>query len=148
MRKLIASKLSTLHPLDMMFRGMLLSIGLLFFAFAAWQAIGSLLVIGSYDKYTAEVKRCESDGPSSAKFNFYQCDVRYQTAGGRRSASIDKLLLTYDEGDTVDIYIGRGEQYSVHAGGFLGLWAIPTLLTIIGLGFVGFGFWPTKDKQM
>lgn len=148
MLQIITAKISQLYPLEILFRGTLLSLGLMFFGFAAWQAIGSIGIVGSHDRYTAEVKRCEPDGAPGARFRFYQCEVKYRSDHGNHSASIDKLLSKYAVGDQVDIYIGRGEQYSVHAGGFLGLWAIPTLLTIIGSVFAGVGVWPVRDTKV
>ncbi len=147
MRKLIVDKLSKLHPLEVLFRGTLLSLGMLFLGFAAWQAMVSIGIVQTYDRYTAAVKRCRSDGAPSARFNFYECDVTYRSAAGRHSASVDKLLFSFDEGDEVEIYIDRGEQYSIKPGGFVGLWAIPTLLTIMGTLFVGFGVWPIKTHK-
>lgn len=147
MLKRISELLSKVHPLEMLFRGGVLGIGMLFFAFALWQATASIQIIGTYDKYKAEVKRCYSDGSPNTRFKFYECEVKYRSADGLHSASIDKLLLRYDEGEQVDIYFSRGEQYSVHAGGFGGLWAIPTLQTIIGAIFVVFGLWPSKKQK-
>lgn len=145
--KFVSDRLSKMHPLDVLFRGIILSLGLLFFAFAAWQAVGSIRTIMTYDKYSAEVKSCRSDSSPNARFSFYSCDVKYQVDSGRRSATVDKLLFSYDEGDQMDIYIGRGEQYSVRAGGFVGLWGIPTLLSVIGTAFFGFAVWPGKVKK-
>ena len=147
MRKLVVDRQTRLYSLEILFRGMLLSIGSLILGFAAWQAIVSIGVIQTYDRYTAEVKRCRSDGSPSARFNFYECDVTYRSAAGRHSASVDKLLFSFDEGDEVEIYIGRGEQYSIKPGGFAGLWAIPTLLTIMGTLFVVGGVWPIKKRK-
>lgn len=148
MPRLIIDKLSKLHPLEVLFRGMVLSLGGIFFSFAAWQTIKSVGIIQSYDKFTAEVIRCDTDGAPNSRFSFYQCDVKYRSAQGSHSASIDKLLSKYSVGEQVDIYISRGEQYSVHPGGFLGLWAIPTLLTIIGSVFAGVGVWPISDPKV
>lgn len=147
MLQIITAKLSKWHPLEVLFRGMWLCLGLLLFGFAVWQTLGSISIISSHDKYTAEVRRCDTDGAPSSRFNFYQCDVKYRSDQGNHSASIGKLLSKYSVGDEVDIYIGRGEQYSVKAGGFLGLWAIPTLLTIIGCLFAGFGLWPFRGHR-
>lgn len=143
---LVADRLSKMHPLEILLRGIVLSIGLLLFAFAVWQAIRSIGTIMTHDRYLSEVKSCRSDGSPNARFNFYSCDVKYQVDSGRRSASVNKLLFSYDEGDRLDIYIGKGEQYSVRAGGFVGLWGIPTLLTGIGTMFFAFAVWPSKEK--
>ena len=148
MRRLIIDKLSKLHPLEVLFRVIVLSIGVVFFSFAAWQAIESIRIIQSYDKYKAEVKRCDTDGAPNSRFSFYQCDVKYRSAEGSHSATIDKLLSKYSVGEQVDIYIGRGEQYSVHSGGFFGLWAIPTLLATIGCVFAAFGLWPNRETRV
>ena len=148
MLQIITAKLSKWHPLEVLFRGMWLCLGLMFFGFAVWQTLESISIIGSHDKYTAEVRRCDTDGAPSSRFNFYQCDVKYRSDQGNHSASIGKLLSKYSVGDEVDIYIGRGEQYSVKAGGFLGLWAIPTLLSIIGSVFAGIGLWPARNTEV
>ena len=136
-----------MHPLEILLRAMFISIALFFFAFAAWLAFGSIRTIATHEKFVAEVRECRVNGSPSARLQTYDCEVRYQSSMGRHSATIDNLLLKYDPGEQVDIYLGSGSMYSVKAGGFIGLWAIPTLLTIFGSIFFGYGVWPNKEVK-
>lgn len=135
-----------MHPLEKIYLGMLAFIALIFFGFAAWQAIGSVRIISTHERALAEVRRCNTSGGSGGKFALYHCEVKYQSAQGRHSASVDKLLLKYGEGDKIDIYYSTGPEYSVKAGGFVGLWGVPTLLTVIGCIFMGSGLWRFRRK--
>ncbi len=137
---------STAHPLELTLRGLFASIAILLFSFAAWQTFLSILTTKTHTKQTATVTSCHVVGSPNAKFSTYACEVKYQTLMGRRSATIDKLLIKHNPGDTVEIYIGTGTQYSVQPGGFLGLWAIPTLLSVFGLIFLTSALWPSKKN--
>ncbi len=143
----IADEISKMHPLEMIFRAMMGGIGLLIFAFAAWQAIESIQILSTHEKALAVVDRCDAKGSGNARFTLYGCEVKFQGETGRQSASIDKLLVKYAQGDQIDIYYTQGIGGSVKAGGFVGLWGLPTLLTVIGGLFFGFGVWPHNEKK-
>jgi hypothetical protein len=142
----IAKLFSVMHPVEKLFLGMWALIALIFFGFAAWQAIGSFRIISTHEKALAEVRSCNTSGGPGGKFALYRCEVKYQSVDGRHSASVDKLLVKYDEGDKIDIYYSTGPEYSVKAGGFVGLWGLPTLLSVIGCIFIGFGLWPIRKS--
>jgi hypothetical protein len=143
----IAHEISKMHPLEIIFRAMIGGIGLFIFAFAAWQAFESIQILSTHEKALAVVGRCDAKGTASSRFTTYGCEVKFQGETGRQSASIDKLLLKYEQGDQIDIYYTQGIGGSVKAGGFVGLWGLPTLLTVIGGLFFGFGVWPYRDKK-
>ncbi len=139
--------ISKMHPIEILFRAMIISLGLFFFAFAAWQAFGSVQTLSTHEKYVAEVSECRANGSPNARLNTYDCQVKFRSSRGRHSATISDLILKYDPGDQVDIYVGTGSMYSVKAGGFIGLWGVPTLLTVLGAMFFGFGVWPNREKK-
>ena len=136
-----------MHPVEIIFRAMIISLGLFLFAFAARQAYGSIQTLATHEKFPAEVKECRANGSPNARLKTYDCEVKYRSAIGRHSATIRKLLLPYDPGDQVDIYVGTGSMYSIKAGGFSGLWGVPTLLTALGSMFLGYGAWPNKEDK-
>jgi hypothetical protein len=136
-----------MQPFEIILRAMFISLGLFFFAFAAWLAFGSIRTIATHDKFVAEVRECRATGSPNTRLQTYRCEVKYQSSMGRHSATIDNLILIYDPGDQVDIYVGTGKMYSVKAGGFLGLWAVPILLSIFGSIFFGYGVWPYKEGK-
>lgn len=143
----IIDEISKMHPLEIIFGGLIGGIGLLIFAFAAWQAFESIQILSTHEKALAVVDRCDAKGSASARFTLYGCEVKFQGETGRQSASIDKLLIKYEQGDQIDIYYTQGIGGSVKAGGFVGLWGLPTLLTVIGGLFFGFGVWPYSNKK-
>lgn len=142
----ISGWISKMHPLEIILRVMFISIASIFFAFAAWLANGSIRTITTHEKFVAEVVQCSSNGSPNARFNSYDCRVRYSSAMGRHSATIENLLFKHDPGEQVYIYVGTGPMYSVKAGGFNGLWGVTTLLTILGSMFLAYGVWPDKKK--
>ncbi len=136
-----------MHPLEIILRAMFISIALILYGFAAWLAFGSIRTIATHEKFVAEVRECRTTGSPNARFQTYRCEVKYQSSMGRHSATIDNLILAYDPGEQVDIYIGTGSMYSVKAGGFIGLWGVPTLLSLFGSIFFGYGVWPYKKAK-
>ena len=112
------------HPLEVMFRTLLTSIGGFLLAFALWIAANNVNVIRTCDPARAEVIKCERKGSAASKgLTRYFVQVKFPAPSGRdRIAEIENVTTSYETGEVADVYFKPETPYKVIGGNFMQMW--------------------------
>jgi uncharacterized membrane protein YedE/YeeE len=144
----IADEISRMAPLEIIFRAVFGSVGLLVLGFAAWHGFDTARTVATYEKVRAEVVSSHADGSPNARFKTYGLEVKWRTEdGGIQRASVDRAQQKYEPGEQVDVYYRPETAYRARAGGLWDLWTVPVFVAVIGGMLFGVGVWPAKDEK-
>ncbi len=141
----LSEKLSKLHPLEILVRGMFVFVGGLLYLFAAWQAFESVRVVATHDKATAEVIRSYAE--SSARFQTHRIEARFTTERGNHRTEISRSLVSYEPGDVIPIYYQMETAFRARLGGFWGLGLLRVMIGAFGSIFMFFALKPERKPQ-
>lgn len=139
-------RISQMHPVAIILRGLFVSVGSILLLFAAWQLFESIKVITTHDTATAEVTRSFAEGSPSTRFQTYRIQAIFSTDRGNHRTEISGAMASYDAGEQITIYYRIETAYRARLGGFWGLWFLPLMISIFGSIFVFFAVLPDKKK--
>ena len=142
--KFLTRAVSKMHPLDILLRGLLISVGGLLYLFAAWFAAGSIRTIATHDFATAEVTRSFAEGSPGARFQTYRIEAKFSTERGNHRTEISRAMTMPEPGDRIPIYYQMETAYKSQLGGFWGLWFLPLFIGLIGSIFMFFALKPER----
>lgn len=142
----LRDKISRMHPLAILVRGLFISVGAILYLFAAWQCIESINVVTTHEKTTAEVTRSFAEGSPNARFQTYRIEAKFSTERGNHRTEIRRAMTSYDPGERITIYYRIETAYTARLGGFWGLWFLPLLITVFGSIFMFFALRPDKEQ--
>jgi hypothetical protein len=140
--KFLTRAVSKMHPLEILFRALLIGVGGLLYLFAGWFAAGSVWTISTHDFATADVTRSFAEGSPGARFQTYRIEAKFSTERGDHRTEISRAMTKPEPGDRIPIYYQMETAYESRLGGFWGLWFLPLLIGLFGSVFMFFALKP------
>ena len=143
-RSIVQYLFANSHPLEIIFRLMLISVGGFIMLFVLWQVGQNLYIISTYEHASAEVTKCDRIGPVAAKgLNYYGVDVRLTNG---RTANMKDAVTSYDVGEVIDVYYRPETAYTVIGGDFMQMWFHITMVGAASLTLLFFGLRPNTNR--